>query len=84
MSEEVKNRESDDLFSRVDRIIDRIRPAIQADGGDVELVDIQDGIVRLRLMGACVGCPLSTMTLQAGIERLIRQEEPEIKGVMSV
>lgn len=82
MADQVKER--DDLFHRVDRIIDRIRPAIQADGGDVELVDVEDGVVKLRLMGACVGCPMSTMTLQAGIERIIRQEEPDIKGVMSV
>lgn len=82
MAEQVK--EQDGLFQRVQQIIDRIRPAIQADGGDVELVDIEDGVVMLRLMGACVGCPMSTMTLQAGIERMIRREEPDIKGVMSV
>ena len=69
---------------RIERIIERIRPAIQADGGDVEFVDLEDGVVQLRLMGACVGCPMSTMTLQAGIERMIRQEVPHIKGVMSV
>lgn len=80
MAEQVK----DQLHDRVDFIIQRIRPAIQADGGDVELVEVDDGIVKLRLMGACVGCPMSTMTLQAGIERMIRQEVPEIKGVMSV
>ncbi|HEY8448851.1 MAG TPA: NifU family protein [Bacillota bacterium] len=79
-----KVQEQQDLFDRISQVIDRIRPAIQMDGGDVELVDVEDGIVKLRLMGACVGCPMSTMTLQAGIERMIRQEVPEIKGVMSV
>ncbi|HEX6989048.1 MAG TPA: NifU family protein [Bacillota bacterium] len=78
MQDEQETRE------RIVRVIQRIRPAIQADGGDVEFVDLEDGVVQLRLMGACVGCPMSTMTLQAGIERLIRQEVPDIKGVMSV
>lgn len=73
-----------DKVAKLQEIIDRIRPAIQADGGDVQLVGVEDDVVMLRLMGACVGCPLSTMTLQAGIERMIRQEVPEIKGVVSV
>lgn len=77
-------QDEQEVKQRIERIIERIRPAIQADGGDVELVDLQDGVVQLRLMGACVGCPMSTMTLQAGIERMIRQEVPDIKGVMSV
>lgn len=76
-----KNREVEQI---VERVIERIRPAIQADGGDVQFVDMDEGVVRLRLMGACVGCPMATMTLQAGIERMIRQEVPDIKGVMAV
>lgn len=81
MTEQVQDQE---LNERIERVIERIRPAIQADGGDVQFIELDEGIVKLRLMGACVGCPMSTMTLQAGIERMIRQEVPDIKGVMSV
>lgn len=73
-----------DVKRAIQEAIEEIRPYIQADGGDVEFVDYLDGVVMLRLYGACVGCPLSTMTLQAGIERLIRQRVPEIKGVVAV
>ncbi|HEY8346115.1 MAG TPA: NifU family protein [Symbiobacteriaceae bacterium] len=72
------------LFERVDRALDQIRPAIRIDGGEVELVDVEDGIAKVRLMGACGGCPMSTMTLKMGIERAIRQLVPEIKGVEAV
>lgn len=85
MTEQLAQEQQDrDARERIEAVIERIRPAIQADGGDVEFVDYQDGVVLLRLHGACVGCPMSTMTLQAGIERLIRQEVPEIRGVMAV
>ncbi len=70
---------------RVIEVLDRIRPAIQSDGGDMELVEITDGgIVRIRLMGACVGCPSSTITLQMGIERNLKEKVPEVVAVEQV
>jgi Fe-S cluster biogenesis protein NfuA len=57
---------------------------LQADGGDVELVDVENGIVKVRLTGACKGCPMSQMTLKNGIERLLKKEIPEVKSVESV
>jgi Fe-S cluster biogenesis protein NfuA len=66
-------------------VIDRIRPAVQADGGDVELVEVTSaGLVKIRLHGACVGCPSSTMTLRMGIERNLRLHVPEVTGVEGV
>ncbi|UCC91152.1 MAG: NifU family protein [Dehalococcoidia bacterium] len=62
----------------------QIRPALQADGGDVELVDVSEGVVRLKLKGACSGCPMATMTLQQGIERILKQQIPEVKEVIAV
>lgn len=65
--------------------IDEIRPALQADGGDVEIVEItEDGRVRVRLTGACGHCPMSTMTLKMGIEKRIRERVPEVKEVVAV
>ena len=72
------------MKDRVERVIERIRPAVQMDGGDIELVDVVDGIVRLRLVGSCHGCPSSMMTLKAGIERAIQAEVPEVKGVEAI
>ncbi len=72
------------MRERVEQVINRIRPAVQMDGGDIELVDIVDGVVRLRLVGSCHGCPSSMMTLKAGIERAIRSEVPEITSVEAV
>ena len=72
------------MKDRVEKVINRIRPAVQMDGGDIELIDVVDGIVKLRLVGSCVGCPSSTMTLKMGIERAIRAEVPEIKGVEAI
>ena len=72
------------MRDQVQRVIERIRPAVQMDGGDIELVDITDGLVKLRLVGACHGCPSSMMTLKAGIERAIRAEVPDIVGVEAV
>ena len=69
------------MKDRVEKVINRIRPAVQMDGGDIELVDVVDGMVRLRLVGSCHGCPSSMMTLKMGIERAIRAEVPEIVGV---
>jgi Fe-S cluster biogenesis protein NfuA len=72
------------MRERVEVALDRIRPALRADGGDVELVDVQDGVVTVRLTGACGSCPMSTMTLRTGVERAIRQEVPEIKKLVAV
>lgn len=69
------------LRARVEEVLDMIRPAVQGDGGDLELVDIVDGIVQLRLVGACVGCMYSMMTLQAGVERILKEYVPEVKAV---
>ena len=72
------------MKDRVEKVINRIRPAVHMDGGDIQLVDVVDGVVKLRLVGSCSGCPSSTMTLKAGIERAIRAEVPEITGVEAV
>ena len=72
------------MKEKVQAVLDKVRPMLQADGGDVELVDVQDGIVTVRLQGACAGCPMSQMTLKNGIERLVKQEIPEIKSVEKV
>lgn len=66
------------MKEQVQQAIDRIRPMLQADGGDVELVDFQDGIVKVRLKGACAGCPMSQMTLRNGIERILKQQLPDV------
>lgn len=72
------------MKERVQKVIDTIRPSLQADGGDVELVDFKDGVVSVRLRGACSGCPMSQMTLKNGIERVLKKEIPEIISVVSV
>ncbi|MEE4355100.1 MAG: NifU family protein [Desulfococcaceae bacterium] len=72
------------MKEKVQTALNKIRPALQRDGGDVELVDIsEDGIVKVRLQGACKGCPMSQMTLKNGIERVLMQEVPEVKSVES-
>ena len=68
----------------VEEVLNRIRPSLHADGGDVELVDIKDGVVSVRLTGACSGCPLSTLTLKNGIERLLKEEIAGVKEVVGV
>ena len=67
----------------VEEALDRIRPMLQMDGGDVELVGIEGGVVRLRLIGACGDCPMSSMTLKAGIERSLRQSVPGVEEVVA-
>lgn len=62
----------------------KVRPAIQLDGGDVELIGVADGVVTVRMFGACDGCPLSPVTLRAGIERILRDEIPEIREVVAI
>lgn len=69
---------------KVEEVLDKIRPSIQADGGDVELIDIrEDNVVVVRLKGACGNCPMSTLTLKAGIERIVKEEIPEVKEVIA-
>lgn len=73
------------LKEQVQEVLDKLRPFLQRDGGDVELVDVdENGIVKLRLMGACGGCPASTITLKSGIERALLEEVPGVKGVEQV
>ncbi len=73
------------MHEKVQGVIDLIRPAVQADGGDIELVDVNPaGVVRIRFHGACNGCPSSTMTLQMGIERNVRDRVPEVTQVIPV
>ena len=70
---------------KLEAVLDKVRPAIQADGGDVELVRIrEDNVVEVRLTGACHGCPMATITLKAGIERIVKEEIPEVVEVISV
>ena len=73
-----------DMKERVQAALDRIRPALQADGGDVELVDVEDGVVKVKLVGACAGCPMSQLTLANGVERVIKEEIPEVERVVPV
>jgi len=68
----------------VDKALAKIRPMLQMDGGDVELVDVKDGVVKVRLKGACHGCPMSQMTLQHGIEKALKKDVPSVKKVESV
>ena len=68
----------------VEKALNKIRPALQADGGDVELVDVDGGVVKVRLTGACGGCPMATITLKNGIEALLKEEIPSVERVESV
>lgn len=73
------------MEEEVKRVLDMIRPALQADGGDVELVEVAgDGVVKVKLVGACGHCPMSTMTLKMGIERTLKDKVPGVKEVVSV
>ncbi|MFG0329166.1 MAG: NifU family protein [Phycisphaerales bacterium] len=77
--------ESESLHARVDRIINLMRPAMQSDGGDVELVRVRgDGVVEIRFHGACCGCPSAGLTLQSGIERNLKERVPEVAEVVAV
>ena len=70
---------------KVKEAIEDVRPSLQADGGDIELVKIEDdGVVKVRLMGACAGCPMSQMTLKAGVERALKEKVPALKSVEAV
>ncbi|MBI5552561.1 MAG: NifU family protein [Desulfobacterales bacterium] len=73
------------MKAKVEAAIQKIRPMLQADGGNVELVGVSpEGVVQVRLKGACSGCPMSQMTLKNGIERIIKKEVPEVKSVEAV
>jgi Fe-S cluster biogenesis protein NfuA len=72
------------MKEKVEKALDKIRPALMADGGNVELVDVDNGVVKVKLTGACGGCPMSQMTLKMGIERVLKQEIPEISEVQAV
>lgn len=73
------------MREKIEVALNKIRPALQADGGDVELVDVSpDGVVKVKLTGACGCCPMSQMTLKAGVERVIKAEVPEVKKVIAV
>lgn len=72
------------MRENVEKVLKKIRPSLQADGGDIELVDIQDGVVKVKLTGACGGCPMSQMTLKMGVERVLKEEVPEVTRVEAV
>ncbi len=78
------SQETQSLNDQVQEVLDKLRPFLQRDGGDCELVDVEDGVVKLRLLGACGSCPASTMTLKAGIERALMEEIPEVREVEQV
>ncbi|MFH1102273.1 MAG: NifU family protein [Pseudomonadota bacterium] len=72
------------MREKVEKALQKIKPMLIRDGGNVELVDVVDGVVKVRLQGACAGCPMSQMTLKNGIERLIKEDVPEVKSVEAV
>ncbi len=72
------------MQEKVEEVLNKIRPSLMRDGGNVELIDFNDGKVQLRLTGACAGCPMSTITLKMGIEKMLKKEIPEIKEVVAV
>ncbi len=69
------------MREKVEKALDKIRPALQADGGNIELIDVVDGVVKVKLTGACGGCPMSQMTLKMGVEKVLKQQVPEVKSV---
>jgi Fe-S cluster biogenesis protein NfuA len=75
---------SETVEKRVQAALAEIKPQIQADGGDIDLVAVENNIVKVRLRGACVGCPMSALTLKQGVERLIKAKVPEIQSVVAV
>ena len=72
------------MKEQVEKVLEEIRPNLQADGGDIELVDVVDGVVKVRLKGACAGCPMSQMTLAFGVEKVLKERIPEVKKVEPV
>lgn len=80
----IKRNRRYNMDEKVKEVIDKIRPLLQADGGDVEFVSIENGVVKVRLRGACMGCPASTMTLKMGIEAELKKAVPGIKSVVAI
>ena len=72
------------MKEKIEAALAKIRPALQADGGDVELVSVEGGVVKLKLKGSCAGCPVAQMTLKQGIERVLKEQIPEVKEVVAV
>lgn len=73
------------LKEKVEAALNKVRPSLQADGGDVQLIDVdEDGVVKVKLQGSCAGCPMSQMTLKMGIEKILKQNVPEVSKVESV
>ena len=72
------------MKEQVEEVLKEIRPGLQADGGDIELIDVNDGVVKVRLMGACGSCPMSQMTLKMGVEKSLQEKIPEVKEVVAV
>ena len=72
------------IREKVEKAIEEIRPNLQADGGDIELVDVENGVAKVKLKGACAGCPMSTMTIKWGVEKFLKQKVPEVTKVETV
>ena len=72
------------MQERVKKVLEDVRPALQRDGGDVQFVDVKDGVVQVKLQGACAGCPMSQMTLAFGIQRVLKERIPEVERVEAV
>ncbi|MFC2033637.1 NifU family protein [Chloroflexota bacterium] len=72
------------MQEKVEEALNKIRPMLVRDGGNVELVEVSGGTVKVKLTGACAGCPMSTMTLKMGIEKILKEEVPEVKEVVAV
>ncbi len=72
------------MRDKVEAVLDKIRPQLMMDGGNVELVEVNEGTIKVKLTGACGGCPMASMTLKMGIEKILKQEIPEIKEVIAV
>ena len=73
-----------DTKQLVEKALEKIRPMLQRDGGDIELVEVNDGVVKVRLTGACKGCPMSQMTLKQGVEKMLLKEVPGLKEVQAI
>lgn len=71
------------MKEKIEAALNKIRPALQADGGNVEVVDVKDGIVKVKLTGACGGCPMAAMTLKNAVEKIIKEQVPEVKKVVA-
>jgi Fe-S cluster biogenesis protein NfuA len=76
--------EENSMKEKVEAVLALIRPQLQADGGNVELVDVSDGTVKVRLTGACSGCPMASITLKEGVERILKEQVPEVVEVVAV